>query len=99
MQTSKGSSSLTSIILALNVGLLTVTLFEFPVALGLMGPDHETRVTPTDGHQEAVVVGPPHIGNMCAVGHIAFELCILPLRERNNMFFFLTLLTLTLKLT
>lgn len=53
-----------------------------------MGPDHETRVTPTDGHQEAVVVGPPHIGNMRAVGHIAFELCILPLRERNNMVFF-----------
>lgn len=89
---------LTSVILALYIRLLTVALFEFPVALGLMGPDHETRVAPTDGHQEAVVVGPSHIGNMCAVGHIAFELCILPLRKRINIFFF-TSVTLTLEFT
>lgn len=84
MKTAKGSPSLTSVVLALNVRLLTVTLFEFPVALGLVGPDHETSVTPTDGHQEAVVVAPSHIGNMCAMGHVAFEFCILPLGERKS---------------
>lgn len=49
-----------------------------------MGPDHEARVAPTNRNQEAVIMGPSHIGNMCAVGHIAFELCILPLGERDN---------------
>lgn len=86
MRTAKGILSLTSVVLTLNVRLLTVTLFEFPVALGLMGPDHEARVTSTDGHQEAVVMAPSHIGNMCAVGHVAFEFCILPLGERISIF-------------
>lgn len=80
-----GRQSLTSIVLTLDVRLLAVTLFEFPVALGLMGPDHEARVAAADRHQEAVVMGPSHIGNMCAVGHIALELCILPLRERDSI--------------
>lgn len=97
MRPSRGISSLTSIVLALDVRLLAVALFELPVALGLMGPDHEARVAPADRHQEAVVMGPSHIGNMCAVGHIAFELCILSLGQRDNIY--LTLVTLTQKLT
>lgn len=97
MKISKTKLPLTSIILALDVRLFAVTVFEFPVALGLMGPDHEACVTPTHCHQKAVVVGPSHIGNVCAVGHIAFELCIFPLRQRDNIY--VTLLTLTQKLT
>lgn len=76
----------TTVILALYVGLLTVTLSDFPMALGLVGPNHEARVTPTHCHQEAVVMAPPDIGNLCTVGHIALELCILALRERNNIY-------------
>lgn len=49
-----------------------------------MSPNHEARVTPTDGYQETVVMGPTHIGNMRAVGYVAFELCILPLGERDG---------------
>lgn len=56
-----------------------------------MGPDHETGVAPADSHQEAVVMAPPHVGNMRAVGHVAFELRVLPLEWRNNTFFFLHL--------
>lgn len=52
-----------------------------------MGPDHEARVTPTDCHQEAVIMGPSHIGNVCAVGHIAFELCIFSLGEEGQHLF------------
>lgn len=85
MKASEGSPSLTSVVLALNVRLLAVARFEIPVALGLMGPDHETCVTRTGGHQEAVVVGPSHISNVCAVGHVALELCILSLQERNSI--------------
>ena len=86
MKTSKGSSFLTSVILALDVRLFAVTLFEFPVAFGLMGPDHEARVAPANRHQEAVVVGPPHIGDMRAVGHVALELCIFSLEVKTTFY-------------
>lgn len=76
----------TTVILALYVRLLTVTLSEFPMALRLMGPNHEARVTPTHCHQKAVVMAPPHIGDLCTVGHIALELSILALRKRNNIY-------------
>lgn len=50
-----------------------------PVPLGLVGPDHEARVTSADRHQETVIMRPPHVSHMGAMGHIALELCILSL--------------------
>ena len=70
---------LTPIILALDVRLFTITMSGFPVPLGLVSPDHEACVTPTNRHQETIVMRPPHVSHMGAMGHIALELCILSL--------------------
>lgn len=80
-----GSPSLTTVVLALQVRLLTVALLELPVALRLVGPDHQTRVAPTDSHQKAVVMAPAHVGNVCAVCQVAFELCVLALEDRRTL--------------
>ena len=75
---------LTSVVLALDVRLLAVTLADLAVALGLVGPDHEAGVPPARCHQQAVVVRPAHVGDVRAVGHVALELCVLPLGERRE---------------